>query len=44
LVEPSWAAVPATIDVIWQTLDPAILVSFGFDFVADEGRPVTAGV
>jgi tryptophan-rich sensory protein len=33
LAKPSWTPAPATIGVIWQILNPIILVTFGFVFV-----------
>jgi benzodiazapine receptor len=33
LAKPSWTPAPATISLIWTTLYPIILVSFGFVFV-----------
>src|SRR5947209_4851919 len=33
LDKPTWTPAPATISLIWMTLYPVILVSFGFVFV-----------
>jgi tryptophan-rich sensory protein len=33
LAKPSWTPDPATIGLVWQTLYPIILVTFGFVFV-----------
>ncbi len=33
LAKPTWTPAPATIGLIWQTLYPVIIVTFGFVFV-----------
>ncbi len=40
LAKPSWTPVPGTIGLIWRTLYPIILVTFGFVFVQAFRRKV----
>ena len=44
LAKPSWTPAPATISLIWMTLYPAIVVSFGFVFVQAYRRKVPTTV
>ena len=40
LAKPAWTPEPKTIGLIWQTLYPVILVSFGFVFVQAARRKI----
>lgn len=41
LEKPSWTPAPATIGLIWRTLYPIIIVSFGFVFLQAARRKVS---